>query len=361
MGITKTKKAKKLLEKKAPKGEQLAYINDKEARLLKILGGAGVNIKGTGIKSYFDDSGDDYGGYGGPSGPDGPDGPSGPDGSDYYNEVSYVAPTPAPTVSVFDDDPFQDTNPAGLSDPPETFTDSSPNPVDEVALTGNTPTTKSVFDDDPFQNTNPAGLTPGSYNPGLYNPPTYTDGPTYDEAGIFNTPTFKGPDYNDDQKALSYIEPIEEPKKGFWATAADLTKKGLVMVGEGILNAKTGGAYGKVKGTVKAAKFIDKKFNQGRGKKVLTTALTNMPTNMPKGPGVKGPPTGFNDNNNDNNETNALVAKNVIAKNVQKYSPEYKNRAIDLRDRLQPVKDRLNEKGQMTLASLNKLIETFQV
>ena len=79
MGITKAKKAKKLLEKKAPKGEQLAYINSKEARLLKKLGGAGVNIKGTGIKSYFDDSGDDYGGYDpGPSGPSNNNGDTNP-------------------------------------------------------------------------------------------------------------------------------------------------------------------------------------------------------------------------------------------------------------------------------------------
>jgi len=48
------KKAKNLLNKFAPKGEQLAYINSKEATLLKRMGGAGKDINGTGIKSYFD-------------------------------------------------------------------------------------------------------------------------------------------------------------------------------------------------------------------------------------------------------------------------------------------------------------------
>jgi hypothetical protein len=86
--------------------------------------------------------------------------------------------------------------------------------------------------------------------------------------------------------------------------------------------------------------------------------LTELAKNIPQGTGPKGPPTGFD---NDGGGENNIIAKNVVASNVQKYSPEYINRAIDLRDRLQPVQDRLNEKGQMTLASLNKLIEQYQV
>jgi len=49
----KIKKAKQLLEQYAPKGEFLAYINEKEARILKAYGGAGVPIKQTNIPSYF--------------------------------------------------------------------------------------------------------------------------------------------------------------------------------------------------------------------------------------------------------------------------------------------------------------------
>ena len=46
------RKAKNLLNKYAPKGEELAYINSKEANLLKRMGGAGQDVNGTGIKSY---------------------------------------------------------------------------------------------------------------------------------------------------------------------------------------------------------------------------------------------------------------------------------------------------------------------
>jgi hypothetical protein len=45
--------AKQLLEKYAPPGEYLAYINKKEGELLKKHGGAGVKIPETNIPSYF--------------------------------------------------------------------------------------------------------------------------------------------------------------------------------------------------------------------------------------------------------------------------------------------------------------------
>ena len=48
-GITTLDQAKRM----APPGESLAYINPEEAALLKSLGGAGEDINGTGIKSYF--------------------------------------------------------------------------------------------------------------------------------------------------------------------------------------------------------------------------------------------------------------------------------------------------------------------
>ena len=48
-GILTLEDAKKM----APPGESLAYINPDEAALLKSLGGAGEDVNGTGIKSYF--------------------------------------------------------------------------------------------------------------------------------------------------------------------------------------------------------------------------------------------------------------------------------------------------------------------
>ena len=52
------RKAKNLLSKYAPKGEQLAYINSKEANLLKSKGGSG-KMTIAGIKSYGPND-DDY-------------------------------------------------------------------------------------------------------------------------------------------------------------------------------------------------------------------------------------------------------------------------------------------------------------
>jgi len=48
-GIITLEDAKKM----APPGESLAYINPEEAAILKSLGGAGEDVNGTGIKSYF--------------------------------------------------------------------------------------------------------------------------------------------------------------------------------------------------------------------------------------------------------------------------------------------------------------------
>ena len=49
----KIKEAKQLLEQYAPKGEFLAYINEKEARILKAYGGAGKPIEQTDIPSFL--------------------------------------------------------------------------------------------------------------------------------------------------------------------------------------------------------------------------------------------------------------------------------------------------------------------
>ena len=49
----KIKEAKELLEKYAPEGEFLAYINKKEANLLKAYGGSGNPTKETNIPSFI--------------------------------------------------------------------------------------------------------------------------------------------------------------------------------------------------------------------------------------------------------------------------------------------------------------------
>jgi len=52
-GINSLKQAREILERHAPKGEHLAYINKDEAKLLKYMGGAGIPVNSSGIPSYF--------------------------------------------------------------------------------------------------------------------------------------------------------------------------------------------------------------------------------------------------------------------------------------------------------------------
>ena len=324
MGLTKAKKAKKLLNRYAPKGEQLAYINDREARLLKRMGGAGKDINGTGIKSYYrgGSPADSHNNESTSSSNNDNDNDS---GDPYYD--TYTAPTPTPTQTFAEDD--YTLTPEETKEQQDTISSS----IDDL---------KNTIEDD---GTSLYVTTPDS---------------TYDEeVGIYNAPTFKDPDYDDDQKALSYIEPIEEPKSGFFDRGIgkgikNVAKFALPFVAPQVAGAlglaKPYQAYSTFNRGKKVAKFLDKNLLKGKG----TTALTNMP----KGPSVKGP-TGLN--NDGNNGNNNIIPKNVIAANVQKYSPEYINKAIDLRDRLQPVQDRLTKKGQITLAGLNKLIKDYQV
>ena len=53
MSIKKTREAKRLIESMAPKGEFLAYINPKEAQMLKDAGGSGI-MTAAGIPSFVD-------------------------------------------------------------------------------------------------------------------------------------------------------------------------------------------------------------------------------------------------------------------------------------------------------------------
>ena len=55
MAITNSKQAADFLNKRAPKGESLAFINESEARLLKANGGMGLPLPDTGgVPSYFE-------------------------------------------------------------------------------------------------------------------------------------------------------------------------------------------------------------------------------------------------------------------------------------------------------------------
>ena len=61
MSIKKTREAKRLIESMAPEGEFLAFINDKEAKMLKDAGGSGI-MTAAGIPSFVIFSGPEAGG-----------------------------------------------------------------------------------------------------------------------------------------------------------------------------------------------------------------------------------------------------------------------------------------------------------
>ena len=61
MSIKKTREAKRLIESMAPQGEFLAFINDREAKMLKDAGGSGI-MTAAGIPSFVTFSGPEAGG-----------------------------------------------------------------------------------------------------------------------------------------------------------------------------------------------------------------------------------------------------------------------------------------------------------
>ena len=313
-----------------------------------------------GGESYGGDpsAGADDGGPG--SGPSGPDGPS--NGSD--NSEPGVSPTPTPTTN------FSDNSEPGVSPTPTVnFSDTNEPGVSPVATTSllydgptydeevgiNTPPTTPVN----FSDTNEPGINPGptmpvnytdnsepGINPGLYNPPTYVDNSNDNRLGILNNQNF-----------------APDPKGGF--------KQGLMGVLKSLLlfaaPAVGGLAFGKkgydlvnlgMKG--KRAYDFAKKYaptTTGKAKDLLTKNINFTP-----GSGGTKPPTGFN--GSDNNEGNALVTKNVIAKSVQEYSPKQLTTIQKYRDVLQGAVDKgevLNEIGQQTLTEMNQVLKQYQV
>jgi hypothetical protein len=123
-----------------------------------------------------------------------------------------------------------------------------------------------------------------------------------------------------------YVDARDDPfrstikNKGVLSQIGSLVKKGAIKLGEGYLNVQTAGKYGKAKGLYNAAKFINEKFPEGKFKDT-TTAFTK---NFQLGTGNE-PPTGTGFDNDGGSDNNTLVANNVIAKNVQKYTPAQAN------------------------------------
>jgi len=311
--------------------------------------------------------GESYGGDPSAGADDGGPG-SGPSGGDDGGGESYTytAPTPDPTPTV----DFSDTNEPGVSPTPTVdFSDTNEPGVSPVATTAynyegptydeevgiNTPPSTPVdFSDTNEPGINPYPTTPVNFtdnsepgvNPGLYNPVTYVNNSNNDRLGINNIKKF-----------------APDPKGGFKKGITGLLKLLAYNLIPGLLPAKLGKMYQTYK-TVKPAYDFAKKVAPDKFKTFddkVKTAFKPGPGGTKPPSGTK-PPTGFN--NDDNNEGNTLVAKNVIAKSVQEYSPKELNTIQKYRDVLQGAVDEgevLNKTGQQTLTQMNQVLKQYQV
>ena len=292
---------------------------------------------------------DDYG-----SGEDGQGGSSSSSdngGSDDNYMDYYVSPSPAPAPSYSVQDDIEDyaTNVGSTASVGGGFDDSDDIQDDLTDFATNV--MKTAKPEGGFEDDDDDGES-------LYVSPTQI---MKEKEFAFKPAPFTGP----------YVDARDDP----FTTAKNTNTGILSQIGSGL---KTAAKFalpfvaGPIAGSLGLAKPYQAYSTFNRGKKGLDyiSKLSGgkLPTsvdllkniNFQPGTGNK-PPAGTGFDNDNYSGSNNIIPKNVIASNVQKYSPEYKNRAIDLRDRLQPVQDRLTAKGQMTLASLNKLIEQFQV
>ena len=307
---------------------------------------------------------DDYGsgedGQGGGGGGGGGGSDNGGSDDNYMDYYSAPAPSPEPSYSVQDDLTDYATNVGSTASVGGGFEDDSDDVqadlTDYATNVMKTADPEGGFEDDDKGDSlyitkkptvpyvSPTQIT--KENQPYVN---YTPGPnavTAAQLAAFNQNTGTSDNmFSLTENKIRATNPIEEPKKGILSTLGNFAKNAAINIGGTMA---FGPSFPKMRSAYKTAQFIDDRF--------LNDKIPGI--SFAKGTGNKPPAaTGFDNDSGSNNP----IIKNVVASNIQEYSPEYKNRAIDLRDRLQPVQDKLNEKGQMTLASLNKLIEKFQV
>jgi len=122
---------------------------------------------------------------------------------------------------------------------------------------------------------------------------------------------------------IQAVNPIE--KAGFFDSGIGGVLKGIGSIALPFVAAPIAGLVGG-KTAFDAVNFGMKANNLSNFANRLgltNTTLTEL-INTPQGTGPKGPPTGFDDNDN-SSDGNTLVANNVIAKNVQRYTPAQAN------------------------------------
>ena len=306
MGLDKLKKKKpNQLVFKRKDGKRPGYRGRTDA---DTMSGSGY---GAGSSSSSSDSGGNGGGYD-------------------YEYVAYNPPSPAPSPE------------------PDTSEDDFVNPLDEFGIKGNV-YADTVYDD-------------GDEGEELYVSPTlkrkqqipymdYKPGPNYvtaDELSRLNRGIGDSDERISTLAKIQAVNPMQQ-SKGILETAGTKLKD---MAINYALNTFTGGLYNRFKTPYKITQAIDDRFLNDKIPGITKFAKYN-----------KNPISGYKKNTFESDGDDRPIPKNVIAANVQKFSPQQLNRAIALRDQLQSYAEtgRLNEKGQLTLQQLNNLIEQYQV
>ena len=245
---------------------------------------------------------DDYG-----SGEDGqgPSGPSGSDGGGGGGEGVYEPPTPsytpAPSYSVQDDLTDFATNVGSTASVAGGFEDDSDDIQDDL----------TDFATNVMKTADPeGGFEDDDTGDSLYVSPTLT---MKEKEFAFKPAPFQGP----------YVDARDDPfttakntNTGFFDSGIGKLAKnvGMAMI-PGLLPAQLGNLYGQynlAKGITKGASYLTK------GRTPTLPTLTEFAKNMPRETGNKPPAaTGFDDNDSGSN----IIPKNVIASNIEKYSP----------------------------------------
>ena len=274
--------------------------------------------------------------------------------------------TPAPEPE-YDTADFAFTTPSPKPTPATTF----PQPgVDYIDLGSDRFTPVTIEDVRVYAKDNRLSTVRGGYEPNitkdrgdsLYVSPTqtmkeqesymdYKPGPNYvtaDELSRLNRGIGDSDERISTLAKIQAVNPMQQ-SKGILETAGTKLKD---MAINYALNTFTGGLYNRFKTPYKITQAIDDRFLNDKIPGITKFAKYN-----------KNPISGYKKNTFESDGDDRPIPKNVIAANVQKFSPQQLNRAIALRDQLQSYAEtgRLNEKGQLTLQQLNNLIEQYPV
>ena len=252
---------------------------------------------------------DDYG-----SGEDGqgPSGPSGSDGGGGGGEGVYEPPTPsytpAPSYSVQDDLTDFATNVGSTASVAGGFEDDS----DDIQADLTDFATNVMKTADPE-----GGFEDDDTGDSLYVSPTQI---MKEKEFAFKPAPFQGPyvDARDDP-----FTTVKNTNTGFFDSGIGKLAKnvGMAMI-PGLLPAQLGNLYGQynlAKGITKGASYLTK------GRTPTLPSVAELYKNRDFRPGSGGKPpaaTGFDDNDSGSNN---IIAKNVVASNIQKYSPKQIN------------------------------------